>query len=99
MTIGEALEAAARPVEMSDAAAIEAAESAATGLNTVLRGSTAAAAQSVAILNARVSRDEDKTKLRDVLQVASIDHPTTYACCSLVLQGRLADARGSTSTI
>ncbi|CAL9050375.1 unnamed protein product, partial [Musa banksii] len=101
MTIGEALEAAARaagdkPVEMSDAAVIE---SAATWLNTVLRGGMAAAAQSAAILNARVSRDEDKTKLRDVLQVASIDHPTTYACCSLVLQGRLADARGSTSTI
>ncbi|CAL9084296.1 unnamed protein product [Musa textilis] len=84
MTIGEALEAA---------------ESAATGLNTVLRGGMAAAAQSAATLNARVSRDEDKTKLRDVLHVASIDRPTTYACCSLVLQGRLADARGSTSTI
>ncbi|CAL9755222.1 unnamed protein product, partial [Musa acuminata subsp. burmannicoides] len=80
MTIGEALEAAARaagdkPVEMSDAAAIEAAESAATGLNTVLRGGMAAAAQSAAILNARVSRDEDKTKLRDVLQEASMRLP------------------------
>ncbi|RWV92951.1 hypothetical protein GW17_00044626, partial [Ensete ventricosum] len=86
MTIGEALEAAARakPVEMSDAAAIEAA---ATGLNTVLRGGMAAAAQSAATLNARVSRDEDKTKLRDVLQVASIHQPyyicvLFFWCCS-----------------
>ena len=77
MTIGEALEAAGRaagdePIEMSDAAAVEAAESAATGLNTVLRGGIAAAAQSAATLNARITRDEDKTKLGDVLQVTSI---------------------------
>ncbi|CAL9151998.1 unnamed protein product, partial [Musa hybrid cultivar] len=77
MTIGEALEAAVRaagdkPIEMSDAAAIEAAV---TGLNTVLRGGMAAAAQSAAILNARVSRDEDKMYLRDVLQEASMRLP------------------------
>ncbi|RRT59011.1 hypothetical protein B296_00017658 [Ensete ventricosum] len=80
MTIGEALEAAGRaagdePIEMSDAAAIEAAESAATGLKTVLRGGIAAAAQSAATLNARIPRDEDKTKLGDVLQVTSIILP------------------------
>ncbi|CAL9074330.1 unnamed protein product [Musa acuminata var. zebrina] len=80
MTIGEALEAAGRaagdePIEMSDAAAVEAAESAATGLNTVLRGGIAAAAQSAAILNARITRDEDKTKLGDVLQDAAMRLP------------------------
>ncbi|WOL20652.1 late embryogenesis abundant protein D-34-like [Canna indica] len=80
MTIGEALSAAGRgaadkPVEMSDAAAIEAAESAATGLNTVLRGGMAASAQSAATVNARATRDEEKIKLGDVLQDARMRLP------------------------
>lgn len=74
ITIGEALEATAltagqKPVEWSDAAAIQAAEVRATGRTTISPGGVAAAAQSAATLNARTARDEDKTKLADILAV------------------------------
>ncbi|WOL03122.1 late embryogenesis abundant protein D-34-like isoform X1 [Canna indica] len=80
ITIGEALEATARtagnkPVEPSDAAAIQAAESTATGVNAVLPGGVAAAAQAAVIANSWVDRDEEKTKLGDVLADATVRIP------------------------
>ena len=74
ITIGEALEAAAmsagdKPIDQSDAAAIQAAEIRATGINENLPGGIAAAAQAAASANVRIVRDEDKTKLGDVLSV------------------------------
>lgn len=74
ITIGEALEATAiavgqKPVEWSDAAAIQAAEARATGRMNIAPGSVAAIAQSAATTNARLTRDEDKTKIADVLKV------------------------------
>ncbi|XP_050223252.1 late embryogenesis abundant protein 47-like isoform X2 [Mercurialis annua] len=86
ITIGEALEATAltagqKPVEWSDAAAIQAAEVRATGRTTISPGGVAAAAQSAATLNARTARDEDKTKLADILSDATskltADRPAT----------------------
>ncbi|KAK1431206.1 hypothetical protein QVD17_14503 [Tagetes erecta] len=76
VTIGEALEAAAlsageKPVEESDAAAIQAAEVRATGLMQAIPGGVASKAQGAASQNARTMRDEDKTKLGDVLADAS----------------------------
>ncbi|WCJ43969.1 Late embryogenesis abundant protein 47 [Euphorbia peplus] len=86
ITIGEALEATAltagqKPVEWSDAAAIQAAEVRATGRTTISPGGVAAAAQSAATLNARIKNDEDKTKLADILSDACsklpADRPAT----------------------
>ncbi|KAG2244148.1 hypothetical protein Bca52824_094006 [Brassica carinata] len=72
ITIGEALEAAVltagnKPVEWSDAAAIQAAEVRATGRTNIMPGGVAASAQSAATLNARVNSDDEKTTLADVL--------------------------------
>ncbi|KAJ0253819.1 Late embryogenesis abundant protein 47 [Hirschfeldia incana] len=72
ITIGEALEAAVltagnKPVEWSDAAAIQAAEVRATGRTNIMPGGVAASAQSAATLNARANSDEEKTTLADVL--------------------------------
>ncbi|XP_050383910.1 late embryogenesis abundant protein D-34-like [Argentina anserina] len=80
ITIGEALEATAltagqKPVEWSDAAAIQAAEVRATGRTNIVPGGVAAAAQSAATLNARATRDEDKTKLADILADATSKLP------------------------
>ncbi|CAN1285370.1 Late embryogenesis abundant protein 31 [Linum perenne] len=74
VTIGEALEAAVltagkKPVERSDAAAIQAAEVRATRRTTIVPGGIAAAAQSAATHNARATSDEEKTTLADVLSV------------------------------
>ena len=74
ITIGQALEATAhtagdKPVDESDAAAIQAAEVRATGSNVVIPGGLAASAQSAAAFNAGVSKDEDKIKLKDILIV------------------------------
>lgn len=71
ITIGEALEASAlgagdKPVDQSDASAIQAAE-AATGM--ILPGGIGAIAQSAATHNFRTSGDEEKTTLSDVLEV------------------------------
>ncbi|GKU86564.1 hypothetical protein SLEP1_g1076 [Rubroshorea leprosula] len=77
VTIGEALEAAAlskegyKPVDPSDAAAIQAAEMRASGSNVIRAGGVAATAQSAATQNDRTMRDEDKTKLADVLSDAT----------------------------
>ncbi|MFS7898855.1 putative Late embryogenesis abundant protein, SMP subgroup [Helianthus anomalus] len=72
VTIGEALQAAAlsaaeKPVEQSNAAAIQAAEVRATGRMQVIPGGVAAKAQGAASQNARTRHDEEKTKLGDVL--------------------------------
>ncbi|KAF5465717.1 hypothetical protein F2P56_015698, partial [Juglans regia] len=80
ITIGEALEATAqsagnKPVDQSDAAAIQAAEVRATGTNVVTPGGLAATAQSAANYNARVDRDENKIKLSDVLAGATSKLP------------------------
>ncbi|XP_028770779.1 late embryogenesis abundant protein D-34-like [Neltuma alba] len=84
ITIGEALEATAitagnKPVEWSDAAAIQAAEVRATGRTSIVPGGVAAAAQSAATFNARATRDEDKTKLADVLADATLKLPSDKA--------------------
>ncbi|KAK7269249.1 hypothetical protein RIF29_21969 [Crotalaria pallida] len=81
ITIGEALEATAltagkKPVEWSDAAAIQAAEVRATGRTNIVPGGVAAAAQSAATLNARVTKDEEKTKLGDILADATSKLPS-----------------------
>ncbi|KAJ4830144.1 hypothetical protein Tsubulata_019930, partial [Turnera subulata] len=87
ITIGEALEAAARtsadkPVEQSDAAAIRAAEiRAAGGGEVVVVGGLAATAQSAADFNAVRDREEDMIKLADILSVNSvINYNTTLSC-------------------
>ena len=74
ITIGEALEATvqsagAKPVDQSDADAIQAAEARATGSDTIIPGGIAATAQSAAVFNAEVKREENKIKLGDVLTV------------------------------
>lgn len=74
ITIGEALEATVltagkKPVEWSDAAAIQAAEVRASGRTNIVPGGVAAAAQSAATHNARTENDENKTKLADILAV------------------------------
>ncbi|KAL3516230.1 hypothetical protein ACH5RR_023132 [Cinchona calisaya] len=70
-----------KPVDYSDAAAIQAAEVRATGRTTIVPGGVAAAAQSAATRNARATRDEDKTKLAEILAEASTkllaDKPVT----------------------
>ncbi|KAI3449655.1 hypothetical protein Pfo_006320 [Paulownia fortunei] len=85
-TIGEALEATARvvrnkPIDESAAAAIQAAEVRATGLGHVVPGGVAAEAQTAAAYNVRTTRDEQKTKLGDVLADATAklidDKPVT----------------------
>ncbi|KAL0418722.1 UNVERIFIED_CONTAM: Late embryogenesis abundant protein D-34 [Sesamum radiatum] len=86
ITIGEALEATAlsagdKPIDASDAAAIQAAEVRATGLGHVVPGGIAAEAQSAAAHNILTTREEDKTKLADVLVDATakltVDKPVT----------------------
>ncbi|KAL5541557.1 hypothetical protein UlMin_009267 [Ulmus minor] len=76
ITIGEALEASAKsvgnkPVEQSDAAAIQAAEVRATGSNVITPGGLASTAQSAASYNATVDLDENKIKLKDILKDAT----------------------------
>ncbi|CAI0428519.1 unnamed protein product [Linum tenue] len=63
ITIGD------RPVDQSDAAAIQAAETRATGSSVTVPGGLAATAQSAATHNAATDRDEEKIKLNDVLWV------------------------------
>ncbi|KAL9408098.1 hypothetical protein AB3S75_046612 [Citrus x aurantiifolia] len=76
ITIGEALETTAqtagdKPVDQSDAAAIQAAEVRATGSTVTTPGGLAASAQSAAAHNETVDRDEDKIKLSQVLAGAT----------------------------
>ncbi|GLT60785.1 hypothetical protein SLA2020_335350 [Shorea laevis] len=92
ITIGEALQATAltagqKPVDRSDAAAIQAAEVRATGRTNVLPGGVAAAAQSAATHNARATRDEDKTKLGEILSDASLKLPSDKPATSRDAEG------------
>ncbi|KAH0634935.1 hypothetical protein KY290_037199 [Solanum tuberosum] len=74
VTVGEALEAVAlkpagdKPIEQSDAAAIQAAEARATGRSEVVPGGVGAEAQRAASINAQT---DDKTTLGDVLRDAT----------------------------
>ncbi|PHT38069.1 Late embryogenesis abundant protein D-34 [Capsicum baccatum] len=74
VTVGEALEAVAlkpagdKPIEQSDAAAIQAAEARATGQSEVVPGGVGAEAQRAASVNARA---DDKITLGDVLTDAT----------------------------
>lgn len=84
ITIGEALEATAhvvgdKPVEQSDAAAIQAAEVRATGNNVISPSGLAATAQSAAAYNADCQRPEEKIKLADVLSNATAKLPADKA--------------------
>ncbi|KAL0388592.1 UNVERIFIED_CONTAM: Late embryogenesis abundant protein D-34 [Sesamum radiatum] len=84
VTIGEALEASARaagdkPVDHSDAAAIQAAECRATGSNIITPGGLAATAQSAAAFNEGLVGDEGKVKLADVLTGATTKLPADKA--------------------
>lgn len=77
VTIGEALEATAlsagdKPVDQSDAAAIQAAEVRATGLGHLVPGGVGAEAQSAAVYNMQTVREEEKATLGDVLTVGSL---------------------------
>ncbi|KAL6214688.1 hypothetical protein ACLB2K_014120 [Fragaria x ananassa] len=83
ITIGEALEATAlsagdKPIDQSDAAAIQAAEMRTTGSSEISPGGLAAIAQCAVSTNAR---EADKTKLADVLEDATqkmgVDKPVT----------------------
>ncbi|KAI4311001.1 hypothetical protein MLD38_035939 [Melastoma candidum] len=81
ITIGEALEAAIltvgqKPVEWSDAAAIQAAEVRATGRTSIIPGGVAASAQSAAEFNSKTQKHEEKTKLADVLMNAASRLPS-----------------------
>ncbi|OMO80741.1 Seed maturation protein [Corchorus capsularis] len=84
ITIGEALEATAhtagnKPVDQSDAAAIQAAEVRATGSNVITPGGLAATAQSAAAHNAAVYHDDEKIKLNEVLTGATAKLPADKA--------------------
>ncbi|KAA8548647.1 hypothetical protein F0562_000331 [Nyssa sinensis] len=95
ITIGEALEATAqtagnKPVDQSDAAAIQAAETRATGSNVVTPGGVAATAQSAATFNAGMTRDEDKIKLTDVLTGVTVKLPADKAATRQDAEGVIA---------
>ncbi|MBA0832035.1 hypothetical protein Goarm_016451 [Gossypium armourianum] len=84
ITIGEALEAAAisaadKPIDQSDAAAIQAAEMRATGSSEITPGGIASEAQSAATRNARTQRFEDQATLSDVLSDATAMLPKDKA--------------------
>ncbi|ESW16639.1 hypothetical protein PHAVU_007G173100 [Phaseolus vulgaris] len=78
ITIGEALEATGvagafdKPVDESDAAAIQAAEMRATGKNETESGGLGARAQSAATHNTRTVPQSNKTTLSDVLRDARV---------------------------
>ncbi|CAN6970106.1 unnamed protein product [Brassica rapa subsp. trilocularis] len=65
-----------KPVEWSDAAAIQAAEVRATGRTNIMPGGVAASAQSAATLNARANSEDDKTTLAVVLTGARSKLPS-----------------------
>ncbi|KAH1136436.1 hypothetical protein AAZX31_10G027100 [Glycine max] len=85
ITIGEALEASAiagasdKPVDESDAAAIQAAEMRATGKNETEPGGLGARAQSAATRNTRTVSHSHKTTLSDVLTDAKEKLPADKA--------------------
>jgi hypothetical protein len=86
VTIGEALQAAASdaPVGLADAAAVQAAETRATGLGRVVPGGVAAAAQKAVQTNMRLGggvgdADEEMVRLRDVVGSATAVLPANKA--------------------
>ncbi|CAA2989279.1 Hypothetical predicted protein [Olea europaea subsp. europaea] len=84
ITIGEALEASVqtagnKPVNHSDAAAIQAAECRATGSSIITPGGLAAIAQSAAAYNDGLIGDQDKVKLKEVLAGAKAKLPVDKA--------------------
>ncbi|XP_039136975.1 late embryogenesis abundant protein D-34-like [Dioscorea cayenensis subsp. rotundata] len=99
VTIGEVLEATAamagrKPVTLSDAAAIQAAEAIITGGSGVpAPGGVAAEAQSAVAANELVTHDEYKTKLSDVLSDATMklpgDKPVTKEDAERVIAAEL----------
>ncbi|CAH9073896.1 unnamed protein product [Cuscuta europaea] len=106
ITIGEALEASAisageKPVDESDAAAIQAAEVRATGFGAVLPGGVGAEAQRAATINARTTKDEFKTKLGDVLTDASAklmdDKTVTAEDAAAVVRAEARNKEGFTT--
>ncbi|PPD68612.1 hypothetical protein GOBAR_DD34513 [Gossypium barbadense] len=114
ITIGEALEATAKtagdkPVDQSDAAAVQAAEVRATGSNVIIPGGLAATAQSAAAHNATLDRDEEKIKLNQVLTCPSpfghlppSQNSQVYAHVSMlgyVLRLQLSDPPGATAKL
>ncbi|XP_010679062.2 late embryogenesis abundant protein 31 [Beta vulgaris subsp. vulgaris] len=101
VTMGEALEAAAeavgdKPVDHSDAAAIQVAEMIATGTNAALGSGLGAEAQAAATVNEQMMYDEDKTKLSDIIGGATNsltdDKPVTKWDAERV---KAAELRGS----
>lgn len=77
VTIGEALEATAlslgdKPVDRKDAAAIQAAETRATGEFITQPGGLAAAAQAAAATNEQTVSEEGKVTIADILTVMTI---------------------------
>ncbi|XP_068651340.1 late embryogenesis abundant protein D-34-like [Aristolochia californica] len=101
ITIGEALEATGitaggKPVDQSDAAAIEAAEVRATGSNIIRPGGVAAAAQSAVTANTRTMLDEAKTTLAEVLSDATrkllSDKPVTREDAEGVISAELRNS-------
>ncbi|XP_022727870.1 late embryogenesis abundant protein D-34-like [Durio zibethinus] len=84
ITIGEAFETAAfsaadKPVDQSDAAAIQAAEMRATRSNQILPGGIASEAQSAATRNSRTMLFENQATLSDVLSDATLMLPMDKA--------------------
>lgn len=86
--MGESLEAVAlkpagdKPIEQSDAAAIQAAEARATGRSEVVPGGVGAQAQRAASINADQT-DDNKTTLGDVLKVS----PSKIICVPMMSVG------------
>ncbi|XP_044498618.1 late embryogenesis abundant protein D-34-like [Mangifera indica] len=92
ITIGEALEATAqtdgeKPVDQSDAAAIQAAEVRATGTNFITPGGLAASAQSAAARKEAANREEEKIKLKEVISSATAKLPADKAVTRLDAEG------------
>ncbi|KAK4257950.1 hypothetical protein QN277_007472 [Acacia crassicarpa] len=107
LTIGEALEATVhtvgdKPVEQSDAAAIQAAEMRATGRNEITPGGLAATAQSAAAYNAGCDKDEDKIKMSDIMSGATArltaDKPATKQDAEGVVSAEMRNNPNVTTT-
>ncbi|XP_050141205.1 late embryogenesis abundant protein D-34-like [Malus sylvestris] len=99
ITIGEALEVSAltagnKPIEQSDAAAIQAAEMRATGPNEIAPGGVAAVAQYAASVN---PRDVNKTKL-DATEKLPADKPVTREDAKAVIGAEIRNSPNMATT-
>ncbi|XP_031399973.1 late embryogenesis abundant protein D-34-like [Punica granatum] len=106
-TIGQALESAAcsagdKPVDQSDAAAIQAAEGRAISRIETVPGTLTAAAQAAAAHNSRILPYEQKTKLSAVLKGATgkllVDKPVTAEDAEAVIGAELRNKPTMTTT-